>query len=207
VRRLVLIRHAPTAATRAFAFPADEELDERGVQAAAELRVSAPTGHEVLSSPSRRCLATAAGAGLADPVVEPLIAECDFGDWAGRTLDGLPDDEVAALMTDPDAAPHGGESLRTFYGRIAGWLDEQASLDGGALVVTHGGVIKAAVVHALGAPVEAFWRIDVTPLHVTELHAHDDRWTLTRANAGSDPISRGDSDFARLSTVGGSDPS
>ena len=183
MRRLVLIRHAPTAATRAFAFPADEELDERGVQAAAELRVSAPTGHEVLSSPSRRCLATAAGAGLADPVVEPLIAECDFGAWAGRTLDGLPEAEVAAWMTDPDAAPHGGESQRSFCGRVAGWLDGQAALDGSAVAITHGGVVKAAVVHALGAPIEAFWRVDAAPLAVTEMHAHDGRWTVTKVNA------------------------
>jgi broad specificity phosphatase PhoE len=137
VRRLILIRHAPTAATRAFAFPADEELDERGAEAAAALKV--PSRGEVLSSPARRCLATVAAAGLGEPVVEPSIAECDFGSWKGSTLDGLPEDEVAAWMTDPDAAPHGGESQRDFVSRVAGWLDAQASLDGSAVAVTHGG--------------------------------------------------------------------
>ena len=44
-------------------------------------------------------------------------------------------------------------------------------------------MVKAAVVHALGAPPEAFWRVDAAPLRVTELHAHDGRWTLTRCNA------------------------
>ena len=63
-------------------------------------------------------------------------------------------------MTDPDAAPHGGESLRAFAARVRGWLDEQATLDGTAVAITHGGVVKAAVVHALGAPIEAFWRVD-----------------------------------------------
>ena len=52
-------------------------------------------------------------------------------------------------MTDPDAAPHGGESLTALLARVAAWLDEQAALDGTAVAVTHGGVVKAAVVHAL----------------------------------------------------------
>jgi broad specificity phosphatase PhoE len=49
-------------------------------------------------------------------------------------------------------------------------------------VITHGGVVKAAVINALGAPIEAFWRIDAAPLSVTELYCHDARWTLTRLN-------------------------
>ena len=37
VRRLPVVRHAPTTATRAFAFPTDEPLYERGRDAAASL--------------------------------------------------------------------------------------------------------------------------------------------------------------------------
>jgi broad specificity phosphatase PhoE len=43
-------------------------------------------------------------------------------------------------------------------------------------------VVRAAVVHALGAPLHAFWRIDAAPLSLTELHAADGRWTVTRLN-------------------------
>jgi broad specificity phosphatase PhoE len=179
----MLIRHAPTAATRAFAFPGDEELDVRGREAASALQVALPSRREVLSSPARRCVDTASAAGLGDPVVEPLIAECDIGSWKGSTLDGLPEADVAAWMTDPDAAPHGGESQRAFVGRVAGWLDRQAELDGSAVAITHGGVVKACVVHALGAPIEAFWRVDASPLAVTEMHAHDGRWTVAKVNA------------------------
>jgi broad specificity phosphatase PhoE len=178
VRRLLLIRHAPTRATRTFAFPADEPLEAGGA-----IALAVPARFAVLCSPSLRCLQTAEAAGLEVTATDPRIAECDFGDWAGRTLAEIPADAAAAWMADPDAAPHGGESLRAFAARVAGWLDEQAVLDGGAAAITHGGVIKAAVVHALGAPLEAFWRIDAAPLAVTELHAHDGRWTLTRANA------------------------
>jgi broad specificity phosphatase PhoE len=51
--------------------------------------------------------------------------------------------------------------------------------------VTHAGVVKAAVVHALGAPVMSFWRLDVAPLGITELHAHDGRWTVARLNVAT----------------------
>ena len=220
------MRHAPTAATRAAAFPADEPLDERGRAAAASLADRLPARCDVLCSPAARCVQTAAAAGLTSLRSERLLAECDFGAWAGRCLSDvepgaagawmsdpsatphggeslralaargagwvdmeagrcLSDVEPGDVITDPSATPHGGESLRAFAARVAGWLDAQAHLDGRAVAITHGGVVKAAVVHALGAPLEAFWRIDCAPLSITELHAHDRRWTVTRVNSVS----------------------
>lgn len=180
------MRHGSTSATRASAFPAEESLDEHGRAAAAALGDAlAERPADVLSSPSERCRETVAVAGLPAPRIEPALAECDFGAWAGRTLADVHAEDpqaVSAWMTDPDAAPHGGESLSRFARRVAAWLDAQAAADGRALAVTHGGVVKAAVVHALGAPPTAFWRIDVAPLSLTELHCHDRRWTLVRAN-------------------------
>lgn len=186
MRRLLLVRHGSTSATRATAFPADEGLDERGRTAAGALAgVIGRPPVEHLSSPSQRCRQTAAAAGMTRPTIEPALAECDFGTWSRRTLAELhaeDADAVSAWMTDPDAAPHGGESLTSFSSRVAGWLDGQGERGGRAVAVTHGGVVKAAVVHALGAPLTAFWRIDVAPLTLTELHCHDGRWTLVRAN-------------------------
>jgi broad specificity phosphatase PhoE len=184
VRRLLLVRHAPTEATRELAFPLDEPLDERGRAQAAQLAERLPRGCEGVSSPALRCRQTASAAGL-DAEADAAIAECDFGDWAGRSLAAVheADPEAAqAWMTDPDARPHGGESLTAFAGRVAAWLDDQADRDGSAVAVTHGGVVKGALVHALAAPISTFWQVDVKPLAVTELHAHDGRWTITRVN-------------------------
>ena len=187
VKRLLLVRHAATAATRSAAFPADEALDERGLADAATLARALPAAPgDVLTSPALRCRQTAEAAGLEALRSHAALAECDFGTWAGRTLEEVDAADAAAAtawMTDPDAAPHGGESLTCFAARVAGWLDLQATRDGAAVAVTHGGVVKAAVVHALGAPLAAFWRIDVAPLAITELHAHGGRWTVTRVNA------------------------
>ena len=185
MRRLLLVRHAPTSATRAFAFPADEPLDERARADAEALATAIPGRFAVLCSPARRCRETAAAARLADAQIEPDLAECDFGAWTGQTLKDVSAadaDAVASWVADPAACPHGGESLAAFAARVGTWLDGQAALDGGAVAITHGGVVKAAVAHALKAPIEAFWQIDASPLAITELHAHDGRWTVTRVN-------------------------
>ena len=186
MRRLLLVRHASTRATRAAAFPVDEPLDEPGRAAAAALAAALPARCDVVCSPAARCLQTAEAAGL-EARVDAVLAECDFGSWAGLRLADVDADGARAWMLDPDAVPHGGESLRAFAARVARWLDAEAERDGTALAITHGGVIKAAVAHALGAPLEAFWRIDAAPLSVTEVHAHDGRWTVARVNDALEP--------------------
>jgi broad specificity phosphatase PhoE len=184
MRTLLLVRHAATSATRASAFPADEPLDERGRALAAGLAAVLPRRVDVVTSPARRCRQTAEAAGL-DASVDDAVAECDFGDWAGRSLADVNASDPKAVRTwmlDPDAAPHGGESLAMFCTRVARWLDAQAEQEGRLAVITHGEVIKAAVVHVLSAPLLAFWRIDASPLAITELHGHGGRWTITRLN-------------------------
>ena len=100
-----------------------------------------PHRFEAFTSPALCCRETAAVAGLSP--VDPTLADCDFGAWAGRSLADVhaSDPEAAAAwMPDPDARGHGGESLRTFVARVAGWLDGQAALDGRAVAITHAGV-------------------------------------------------------------------
>jgi broad specificity phosphatase PhoE len=182
MRRLLLVRHASTEAVRSAAFGSDEPLDPRGRSDAARLQL--PRCDEVLVSPALRSRETASCAGLVATGEAP--DECAFGRWAGLTLREVAErepDAVREWMTDPDATPHGGESLTSLLARVGAWLEAQAALSGSAVAITHAGVVKACVVTALGAPPEAFWRIDVAPLSITELHAHDGRWTVTKVNA------------------------
>jgi broad specificity phosphatase PhoE len=61
--------------------------------------------------------------------------------------------------------------------RVAAWLDDpQEGRASRLLGVTHPAVIRAAVVHALGAPARSSWRIDVPPLSVTELRGRPGSW-------------------------------
>jgi broad specificity phosphatase PhoE len=179
VIRLVLVRHAPTAATRRATFPGDEPLDDAGRAAAQAALGTLPDADRVLSSPMRRCVETAAALGLA-PTLDARLRECDFGAWTGLTYAEIAPDHLRRFEADPDAAPHGGESLGAFALRVAGWL--AAGPDGTTVAVTHGGVIRAAVAHALGAPVLASQRIASSTLAFTELYGDDGAWTLTRHN-------------------------
>ena len=124
----------------------------------------------VLTSPARRCRQPGAA-------VEPRLGPWDLGQWTGRPFDQL---DLHAWRNDSSFDAHGGESLVALQARTAGLLTEWHALAGRLAAVTHAAVIKAMVVHALGAPVEAVWDIDVRPASVTELHAASTGWRLTR---------------------------
>jgi broad specificity phosphatase PhoE len=184
MKQVLLVRHGPTIATESAGFPADEALEAAGMAQAATLAAVLPSGHRTLCSPALRARQTASAAGL-KPQAEPRLAECNFGSWAGRRLADLhlaDPEATSAWMSDPDACPHGGESLSAFSARVAGWLEEEVRRPEPVVAITHGGVIKASVVHALRADLRAFWRIEVQPLSITELSAHDESWSIVRTN-------------------------
>ena len=81
-------------------------------------------------------------------------------------------------MSDPTAAPHGGESTLALMARVSAWLDEQRKTPGRVVAVTHAAVIRAAIVHAIGATSASMPRIDIAPLSVARLSGHGDRWNL-----------------------------
>ncbi|OUC91882.1 histidine phosphatase family protein [Streptosporangium minutum] len=178
VTRLLLICHASTSATVRAAFPGDEPLDGRGLRQATGLAARFGQGSAACAA-ELRCTQTAAALGLRiDP--DPLLADCDYGRWAGKTLDEVEAGEpesLAAWLTDPAAAPHGGESIAGLLDRVAGWLSCRAP--GRTVAVTHPPFIRAAVVHAVGAPASAFWRVDVAPLARVALTGRGGRWRLS----------------------------
>ena len=149
----------------------DAELSEEGI---AELENMCeknvyPWVDAVVSSPLKRCVQTA---GILYPGREALtiegLAECNFGEFEGKTADELKDNEtfVRWLAGDPDAVPQYGESSDRFSARVClafekivdGILKAQT---GSTAVVTHGGVIMA-VLEAYGIPELAAnkWRCD-----------------------------------------------
>jgi broad specificity phosphatase PhoE len=108
------------------------------------------------------------------------LRDCDYGRWAGASLNDIAEAEpeaVALWLSDPHAAPHGGESIGALIERVAMWMDCEVP-QGRTLAVTHTAVIRAAVIHALGAPANAFWRIDAAPLSLIELRRNERRWSF-----------------------------
>ncbi len=173
--RLHMIAHASTDAVAEARFPLDEPLSARGLRELADAAM--PPADLLLAAPEIRTRATADALGLAY-TVEASLREIDYADWAGRTMDRIDEPALAAWLTDPAAAPHGGESLRRLLHRVGAWLDSIARRGDRVAAVTHQSVVRAALVHALGAPADAFWRIDVRPLGGVRMTARGDRWSV-----------------------------
>ncbi len=179
-RRLTLICHAATAATRAAAFASDQGIEPVGQARAAALRPCLGGVARAWASPALAARQTAAALGL-DAREEPALRECDYGRWTGRKLAEVEAEDpraIAAWLTDVEAAPHGGEPLAAVLGRVAAWLHAHAADRGHAVAVTHASVVRAAVLAALDAPARAFWRVDVAPLAMIELGSDGKRWNL-----------------------------
>jgi broad specificity phosphatase PhoE len=178
--RLIFICHASTDAVRRSGFPADEPLDGIGKREATALAGSVPHADRIWSSPELRARQTAQALGL-NAVVEPALRDCDYGRWSGQSFDEIcarEPDAVAIWLRDPAAAPHGGESLLAFMQRVATWLGERLSQGHQSIVITHAAVIRAAIVHAIAATPQSFWRIDIAPLSYTRLSGDEGRWNL-----------------------------
>ncbi|MBW0092374.1 histidine phosphatase family protein [Pseudonocardia sp. KRD-184] len=177
--RVTLVCHSSTSATNAAAFAADEPLDARGARWATEARGRLTRADRVLCGPGAACRQTAEALGLSAKI-EPALGDWDLGRWRGRTLDEVAADEsdaVTAWLSEPDAAPHGGEAQATLLARVAAWLAE-APGEGHTVVVTHAAVVRAVLLSVLHAPPTAFWRIDIAPLTATRLRGGPGRWTI-----------------------------
>jgi broad specificity phosphatase PhoE len=153
---VALIRHAPTAwnAEGRVLGQADPPLSPDGLARAArwqlppDLRALATRGQLGWAvSPLGRAIETARLLGATTPVVEPRLAEQDWGAWTGRPRDAVAPD----LITGWETAPPGGESPAGVLARIRAWLDELAPGTGPDTwaAVTHMGVIRTVIAAAL----------------------------------------------------------
>ncbi len=137
----------------------------------------------VLSSPLERTVETAVpiaeAQGLAVAVDEDLN-ELDFGAWSGRRFDALQDDPAWELWNRARShgRPPGGETMVEAQVRAARCIDRVRRRHPGGTValVSHGDVIKAALAHALGLPLDFHSRIEIGPASRSVLVAGD--WGL-----------------------------
>jgi broad specificity phosphatase PhoE/ribonuclease HI len=206
---VVLVRHGVTPHTLEKRFSgglasANPGLSDEGraqVRAVADwLQPLAERVDAIVASPVRRTLESAEilGAALGHAVgVEPGFAEMEFGSWDGLTFAEVGErhpEDLEAWLGSLDVAAGGGESFRVVEKRV---LDGLARLLEGragrtVVVVSHVTPIKTLVAHALDAPLEAVFRMELSPASVTVVSYVDQRPSLRMYNAlppGNDPFS------------------
>ena len=142
----------------------DVGLSDEGRRHALELAAHLSAADVVWTSPRLRARETAAAISP-EPRVDDDLRELDFGALEGRTFDeiaaGEPELYRAWMETPTRVRFPGGESYADLKARVVPSLvriwEEHAS----SIVVTHGGVIRAALADWLDIPDEAIFRIDL----------------------------------------------
>lgn len=187
---LVLLRHGVTAHTADKRFSgglsgADPALTQEGVAqvvaSAGLLARTLPADAVLVTSPVRRTresaqvLAQALGRADEDVAEEHGVAETDFGGWEGLTFGEVRDsrpDELDTWLGSLDAPAGGtGESFRVVQERVLAARDRLLSSYAGRTVVavSHVTPIKILVADAVGAPLEALYRMELSPASITEI--------------------------------------
>ncbi|SMF87308.1 Histidine phosphatase superfamily (branch 1) [Azospirillum oryzae] len=141
----------------------------------------------VLSSPLERAIETATPIAERQGLpltIEPALNELDLGAWSGKRFEELRGDPAWDLWNR--ARSHGrptpgespGESMPEAQIRIAALLDRlRRAHPGGTLaLVSHGDLIKAALAHAMGLPLDFHGRFEISPASRSVLIAGD--WGL-----------------------------
>jgi broad specificity phosphatase PhoE len=154
----------------------DTPLNDRGREQARELAREAPSVAALYSSQLARALETAQIVGEVlglEPVVDERFAESRRGSWEGRALAEIektePDAWAAWRRGGPDFRFPGGESLREHQDRVLAALEDVRMGPLPALVVAHGGSIRAAVCASDPRGLDAFFDIPVPNAALLEL--------------------------------------
>lgn len=181
---LLLVRHGVTEHTALKRFSGglkggNPSLTDEGraqVRATGEwLGPVAEAVDMVVTSPVRRTLESAeilAELWGVDLEVEDAIAEMEFGTWDGLTFAEVQErypDELQSWLGNLEHAPGGGESFAAVAERVRSGRDRIVDSYAGhtVVVVSHVTPIKTIVADAVGAPLEALFRMELSPASVT----------------------------------------
>jgi ribonuclease H / adenosylcobalamin/alpha-ribazole phosphatase len=174
---VVLLRHGDTRLSPELRFSgvANPHLSTAGRdqarRAAGSALLRGAAVREVLSSPMTRSRETAQIVAAALDVsvrVEPDLREMDFGLWEELTFDEVQDrypEDLLRWKQSTSASPTGSsETLAAVVDRMGTVAERLASRYAGSSVVavTHVTPMKALVVHALGAPPAALFRMELS---------------------------------------------
>lgn len=196
---MILLRHARSVANGAKTLAGRTpgvELDDTGRAQANDVvgRLAAVPLAGMVRSPLLRCEQTLAPlvreTGV-EPVVEPGLAEVDYGAWTGMELKSLVEEPLwRVIQAHPSAAVFpDGEGLAEVQARAVAAVrrhDRRITAEHGEhavwLLCSHGDVIKSVLADALGMHLDGFQRIVVEPGSMSVVRYTELRPMLLRLN-------------------------
>ena len=130
----------------------------------------------------------AAALGLAVRI-DAAVVELDCGEWTGMSFEALrerPEWQRWNRFRSSAAIP-GGESMLAAQARTVAALERLHAEHGGqggaeVVVVSHADIIKAALLHVLGAPLDHMGRLEVGPGSRSVVSWHDETARVLAAN-------------------------
>lgn len=160
---------------------------EQALHAASQLARGAVDA--IYTSPLERTRETAqiiAERLMLEPQIEPALLEVAFGDWTGKAyaeFDPAGPWPRFNTFRSGTRAP-GGELMLETQLRVVQWLLRQRDRAPGETIVlvSHGDVIRAALVYFLGMPIDLMLRIEVSPGSITTLQIDPDEARVTTIN-------------------------
>jgi broad specificity phosphatase PhoE len=118
----------------------------------------------------------------------PEMRELSYGQWEGLTYTEVqeqdPEGFARLLQAGIDFAPPAGETIEELMLRVTNFVSRvKAAHPRAALVVVgHGGPLRGLILHLLGLPVSAFWRIRLDPASLSILETSDQGGVLHLLN-------------------------
>lgn len=116
------------------------------------------------------------------------LAEMRAGSWEGQPLRRLRRQKLWSViqLTPSRARFPGGESFVEANARVAGELEAlsraHSSARSAIACFSHGDIIKLAVAHVLGLPLDLFQRIAVEPASITVVHVGEGHTVIRSLN-------------------------
>jgi alpha-ribazole phosphatase len=158
---LILLRHTRPVGSDGTCYgttdlPPGPDLANEARRLAAQL----PPVARIVTSPLVRCARLAERLAVARGLEvgrDARLRELHFGSWEGLPWDRVPRAELDLWAADLlHARPHGGETVAEMAARVAAALEDHGAP--GTLIVTHMGVIRAALA---GAGQDGAWEAKV----------------------------------------------
>lgn len=157
--RLTLVRHPKPEVAPGVCYGLTDlaVAPEQLAQTLAELSALLVADATIYSSPLRRCrdlaVALAARRGAAAPLIDPRLAEMNFGTWEMQSWDAIPRDQINAWVADLSGyRPGGGETVLEMAARVTAFYADVQRQQRDAIVICHAGTMRLLAACHAGLP-------------------------------------------------------